>query len=275
MVSLRSLIYRSAPPPRHHHPSTLHPIAPLRTEAVDALRGAVMVWMAIFHGCFDLSHAGYWKQNFLSDPFWTLQRTAIVGLFLFCAGVGQALAMHHRQSWRHFGWRWAQIVAGALLVSIGSWVVFPQSFIYFGALHGIAAMLLLARCTAGWSRRGLWVAGAVALALPWLAQTLLAGPAAEWATEFNGKSLNWLGLVSRKPVTEDYVPVLPWMGIVWWGVASGRWLVAQQGGWWKASVPVGLRPLAVLGRWSLSYYLLHQPVLMGILWLLGWVGLPR
>lgn len=261
MAFLRSLLYPTRPPP---------PAVPLRVEMVDALRGAVMVWMTIFHWCFDLSHAGYWAQNFLSDLFWTLQRTAIVGVFLFCAGLGQAFALHHKQNWGHFGRRWAQIAGGALLVSIGSWAIFPQSFIYFGVLHGIAVMLVLARCSGSWSTARLWLAGALALALPWLAPVVLAGPAADWAEFFNAKSLNWLGWVSRKPYTEDYVPILPWLGVVWWGLASGRWLLAQPPSCWLlAPVPVWLHPLAGLGRWSLSYYLLHQPLLLGILWLMG------
>lgn len=193
------------------------------------------------------------------------QRTAIVGLFLFCAGIGQVLALHHAQSWVHFGRRWLQIGLGAIAVSIGSWVIFPQSFIYFGVLHGIAIMLLIARLTARWRTVWLWCAGGAALALPWLAQILWAGPLAEWAGVFNAKTLNWLGLVSHKPYTEDYVPVLPWLGIVWWGMASGKWWWSLK--WWQAPVPKPLYPLAILGRWSLSYYLLHQPVLMGLLWL--------
>jgi peptidoglycan/LPS O-acetylase OafA/YrhL len=32
-------------------------------------------------------------------------------------------------------------------------------------------------------------------------------------------------------------------------------------------LPGAARPLAVLGRWSLSFYMLHQPVLIGLLWL--------
>jgi len=31
---------------------------------------------------------------------------------------------------------------------------------------------------------------------------------------------NWLGLITRKLVTEDYVPLLPWLGVMWWGVAG-------------------------------------------------------
>lgn len=232
-----------------------------------------MVWMTVFHFCFDLSHLGYWPQDFRADPAWTLQRTATVSLFLFCAGLGQAVALQQGQGWARFGRRWAQIAGCALLVTIGSWFMFPQSFIYFGVLHGMAVMLLLARGTAGWGR-WLWLAGGVAVLLPWVAQWALSGPLAEWAVHFNARSLNWLGLVSRKPFTEDYVPVLPWLGVMWWGVAAGQWLLLHRPGWLQGALPAALQPLqplATLGRWSLSYYLVHQPALLGVLSAVGWV----
>jgi MFS family permease len=92
-----------------------------------------------------------------------------------------------------------------------------NSFIYFGVLHGIAVMLIVARLSAGWGA-WLWPLGAVAVGLSWLAKT--AGPA--WVAAvpaldvFNTPALNWLGLVSRLPITEDYVPLLPWLAAVWW-----------------------------------------------------------
>lgn len=241
-----------------------------RYAAIDALRGLAMVWMTVFHFCFDLSYFGWWPQNFLGDPFWTWQRTAIVTLFLLCAGLGQAVAQAHGIGWRRFSRRWLQVLAAAMLVSFGSWLMFPHSFIYFGVLHGMAVMLLLARLTAGWGR-WLWPAGVLALLLPWLAQELLGGPLAHWAALMDGRALNWLGLISRKPFTEDYVPVLPWLGVMWWGLAAGQWLVAQRPRWLTAPVPRAARPLARLGRWSLSYYLLHQPVMLGALTALAWL----
>ena len=240
-----------------------------RFERIDALRGAAMVWMTLFHFGFDLSFLGYWQQDFLLAPFWTLQRACIVGLFLFCAGLGQAVACKQQQTWRRFFRRWVQIVGCALLVTAGSWAVFPVSFIYFGVLHGLAVMLLLARATAGSKPAWLLGAGVVAMGLPWLAAWALAGPMHGWADTFNAPALNWLGLISQKPFTEDYVPLLPWLGVLWWGMAAGQWLLKHHSPRLQQSVPRFAQPLAVLGRWSLSYYMLHQPVLLAVLWLYG------
>ncbi len=234
-----------------------------RYDTVDALRGVAMVWMTVFHFCFDLNHFRFITQDFYADAFWTGQRTAIVSLFLFCAGLGQAIAVAQGQSWPRFWRRWAQVAGAALLVSAGSYLVFPRSFIYFGVLHGIAAMLLVMRFSAHWRPLAWWLLGAVAIALPWLLPPLLQGWGLDYA--FNARSLNWLGLVTRKPITEDYVPLLPWLGVMWWGMAVGHWLSRRRAYLLALRLPAPGRALAWLGRWSLSYYLLHQPVLMGVL----------
>jgi uncharacterized membrane protein len=233
-----------------------------RYDRLDALRGAAIVWMTAFHFCFDLNHFRWIRQDFNRDPVWTWQRTAIVSLFLFCAGLSQSVAWAQRQSWPRFWRRWAQIAGCAVLVSIGSWFMFPSSWIHFGVLHGIAAMLVIVRLTAGWGR-WLWLAGAVALLMPHLASQIHAAwPGFE---ALNRAPLNVLGLVTRKPITEDYVPVFPWLGVLWWGMAAGQWLLDRRPRVLAGSLPGGARPLAWLGRWSLTWYMVHQPVMIGAL----------
>ena len=230
-----------------------------RFDRLDALRGVAMVWMAVFHFCFDLNHFGMLipKQNFYADPLWTLQRTVIVSLFLFTAGLSQAAALEAGQGWPRFWRRWAQIAVCAVLVSAGSAWMFPKSWISFGILHGIAVMLIAARLAAP-LRRWLWPLGLVLILLPlWLQHPV-----------FDTRWTNWVGLVTKKPVTEDFAPVLPWLGVVLWGLAAGQHLLARRPGVLAGPVPAAARPLALLGRWSLSFYMQHQPLLIGAL--LAW-----
>jgi uncharacterized membrane protein len=83
----------------------------------------------------------------------------------------------------------------------------------------------------------------------------------------NDAPWNVLGLISQKPITEDYLPLLPWLALVCWGYAFGlRIHVTKKKGLNIAFNPF-LRPFAFLGRYSLRYYMLHQPVLIGLLYL--------
>ena len=227
-----------------------------RFERLDALRGLAIVWMAVFHFCFDLNHLGLLseRQNFYGDAFWTLQRVCIVSLFVFCAGLSLAVALDAGQGWPKFWRRWAQVAGCAVLVSAGSALMFPRSWISFGVLHGIAVMLVMARLLAP-LRGGLWIVGVAALLLPRFVQHPV----------FDSRWLNPIGLITHKPITEDYAPVLPWLGVMLFGLAAGQWLLAHRHSVLAGAVPKAATPLAILGRWSLSFYMLHQPVLIGLL----------
>ena len=256
-------------------PAHALPRAPARLCRLDALRGLAMVWMTVYHFCFDLNYFGLIRQDFYFDPRWTWQRTGIVSLFLFTAGIGQALAVQVGQSWPRFWRRWAQVAGCALLVTLGSWWMFPQSWISIGVLHGMALMLLVTR----WALlRGLngvwpWLLGAALIAAGplgsgWLQAHVPTHPAV--AAALDSRWLNWLGWVTHKPPTEDYVPLLPWLGVMWWGVGAAQALQARAADTLaQPAGPVG-GVLALLGRWSLGYYMLHQPVMIGAL--MAWVA---
>ena len=235
-----------------------------RFDRLDALRGLAIVWMVLFHFCFDLNHFRLLSplQNFRADPFWTVQRAVIVTLFMVVAGLSLSVAHDAGQSWPRFWKRWAQIAGCALLVSAGSAWMFPKSWISFGVLHGFALMLVLARIAAplrGW----LWPLGLVLVLLPQVVQHPF----------FDTRLTNWVGLVTRKPVTEDYAPLLPWLGVMLWGLAAGQWLLLRQRGVLSGGLPALLQPLAALGRWSLTFYMLHQPLMIGAI--MAWLALTR
>ena len=243
------------------------PTAPIhrpaaRLDRLDALRGAAMVWMMGFHLSFDLNQARLMPpQDFYRDPFWTLQRTLIVSLFLLCAGAGQALALRQGQPAARFWRRWAQIAGCALAVSAGSALMFPRSWISFGVLHGIAAMLLVVRWAIGprlapgrpaWP----WVLAAVAA---------VSAPALLQHPFFDSRWTNWVGLVTYKPFTEDFVPLLPWLGVLLAGLLGVRWLLDRRPAVVAGPLPRAAAGLALLGRWPLTVYMLHQPVFLGLI----------
>jgi uncharacterized membrane protein len=80
-----------------------------------------------------------------------------------------------------------------------------------------------------------------------------------------------LGLVTHKPLTEDFVPLAPWLGVMWWGLAATQWLIRRKPSALATQLDPGSRlpplqrALSLLGQWSLTFYMVHQPVLLGAL----------
>ena len=239
------------------------PARPDRFDRLDALRGLAMVWMTGFHLAFDLNQFHLIpRQSFYADPFWTLQRMAIVTLFLACVGLSQAVAQAQQVDDARFWRRWGRIAGCAVLVSAGSALMFPRSWISFGVLHAVAVMLLI-------------VQGLRPVRLPawgWIALggVVLAVASSVSHPLFDARWSNWLGLTTRKPITEDYVPLLPWFGVVAVAMGVGQWVLRHRPSLLQGGLPAVLQPLARLGRWSLPYYMLHQPVLIGLVMAVAW-----
>lgn len=246
-----------------HEPSPAQQPA-RRFAGVDALRGFAVAQMIVYHFIYDLNFYGWVKLAMTRDQPWVGWRTAIVTQFLFVVGVSLALRYAFKPAWSDFWRRWVQIAGAALLVSAGSWWLFRDRFIFFGILHYIAVALILVRLLVPLGRINL-VLGAGALAAGLLFKSAIFNPAA----------LTWIGFALRKPATEDYVPLFPWIGVTLIGAGVGA--IWQRKGFvlppalqaLNASPP---RWLVWLGTWSLTIYLLHQPVLLGLLWAVKALG---
>jgi uncharacterized membrane protein len=228
-----------------------------RVVAVDAARGFALCLMFVYHFAFDLRFFGLIAADFENDPFWLGFRALIVALFMTLVGVSLVLADRNRATPAHFWRRIGVVGACALAVSAGSWIVFPRTYIYFGILHCIAVASILAIPIVSRPRTAL-VAGGIVIA---------AGLALSHAA-FDARALSWIGFRTAKPATEDYVPLAPWAGFVGIGIALGHALVQRQLGPGGA-LAGGPRALRWLGRHSLAVYMVHQPILLGTLWLVS------
>jgi uncharacterized membrane protein len=230
-----------------------------RFAIVDIARGVAIIAMMAYHLCWDLSYFRFIAADVGYDPQWVMIARTILAVFMFLVGIGLVLGHGNGIRWRSFWRRWVFVVLGALAITVATYIAFPQTFVYFGVLHAIALFSLLGLA---FVRTPLWLPIVVAvavIALPFFYSDPL----------FNEKALSWIGLWQEPPPTNDLVMVFPWFGVVLLGIIATRRVLASG---WSARLatiaPKGRLPrlLAFLGRWSLLIYLVHQPLLLGLIY---------
>jgi uncharacterized membrane protein len=229
-----------------------------RLAAIDAVRGAAIAAMVVYHTAFDLSVRRLIPVDVTSNPGWVVFARLIAGTFLALVGVGLVLATRRGLKLESFLRRLGLIVGAALLVSLVTWWVEPEAFVFFGILHEIALASVLALPFLWLPSVVVALVAAGAIALPYFYSSPL----------FDWPPLWWVGLSAHVPATVDYVPVFPWFGVVLAGMVIGRLIVANllqtPLAHWRPGGPLG-KAAVWAGRWSLAIYLIHQPILYGAL----------
>lgn len=241
---------------RHRHAIPERP----RLDLLDAARGAALAAMFVYHFTWDLDFFGFIDPQVTRSTAFAIVSHLIASAFLFISGV--ALFLAHRLRFRldafskHFG----KIALAAALVTIATAQVMPQGVVTFGILHCLAAGALAA---------ALFLRSPAPLTLLASSAMILA-PLVWTSPAMDSPALQWLGLGTREPFTFDWRPFLPWAGLVVAGLGMAQLLaggpVEERLAVWRAQGPAG-RGLILMGRWSLPIYLIHQPVLLALLWL--------
>ncbi len=214
--------------------------------------------MACFHLVFDLQMFGLLPYGTTATAFFYWHARIVAGSFLFLAGASLWLAHGAAIRWPAFWRRWGKIAAAALLVTAATYAALPGYFVYFGILHCIAVSSLI----------GLLFLRLPALLTAACAAALMLASYHLPSETFNTPLLRFLGLATVPAETVDFEPILPWLGPFLLGLAAAR-LAGRFNLWPRLALPATplLRKLAWPGQHSLAIYLLHQPVLLGSIWL--------
>lgn len=220
-----------------------------RIWEIDFLRGLAILFMVYFHALYDMQYIFNYDV-----VLYTPLNSAIIkfgaALFIFISGIS---ANFSRSNFK----RGIKVLGIALAISVITHLFDYEQGIKFGILHFFAVCMLVS---------------------PWLLKlrsTYLGFISAlTFSLNFAVLRINvyfdWLfplGIVSQNFVSSDYYPLIPWFAFYCIGVVFARIFYKDR----RSILPKGdILPdniVNIVGRHSLLVYLLHQPIIIGVLYI--------
>ena len=229
-----------------------------RLVGLDVFRGWAILLMVFFHLAYDLNYFHFIEVNFKQDIFWIYARYLIVTMFLISVGISLALVHKPQINWGKMYKRTLMLGVAALLVSIVTYIQFPQKWVYFGILHFVLFTSWIGLLFLPYPRLSFF------LALFILIGSYLGFLHTQYLFDFLQSPFH------LPRYTEDLVIFFPWFSVVLFGIS----FVGM--GFHKKLFTLSILNsdnqfntiLAFTGRHALIIYLLHQPLLFGFLLLL-------
>ncbi len=229
-----------------------------RYDRIDIARGVALIGVVVFHLCWDLRYYEFVLWPMDTNWGWIGFQKSLVAAFVGLSGLSLWLAHGKGIRWRPFWRRLVVLCGAAFLITVATWLTFPPAFVYFGVLHALALFALM----------GLLFLRLPVLPLAAIGIAIVVLGIGFHHPAFNEKPLSWLGFWQVPPYTNDLVPVFPWFGVFLCGMALGRRLTLPEPQPVIAAPPSWGRIAGALkwtGRHTLILYLVHQPLLLGII----------
>jgi len=215
-----------------------------RDSSLDLMRGIAIIMMIAFHFIYDLNTFGFTEVPLFTHWIGIVWRCLIVFLFLSAVGISLVYAHSNGIQYKKFIRRLLYLGVAALLVSLGTYIMFPDGWVYFGILHLIWVSSLFALAFIDRPKTSLVIALIILIGFI-----------------FDQPNLGIISNIfeSYLPIgSVDYYPLFPWLAFVFIGIFLGHNPYYQKVFTFRSSW------LEVMGKHSLIIYLSHQIVLFGL-----------
>jgi len=235
---------------------------------IDFLRGLAIIMMILFHLLYDLTYFGEYNLN-VHSGFWLYFGRMTATIFILLVGISLTLSFSRAEKkhnakkkvYQKYLKRGLEVFSWGLIITLTTWIFLRAGFVVFGVLHLIGISIILAY---PFLKLRFWnlLIGIVFISLGIYLKSFTFG--FPW--------LMWLGLMPERFYTVDYFPIFPWFGVILIGLFFGNLLYpdyTRKFNLCDFSNFAFIRLFCFLGRHSLLIYLIHQPVLIALLYLMG------
>ncbi|SVC33944.1 uncharacterized protein METZ01_LOCUS286798 [marine metagenome] len=223
----------------------------MRIDELDSLRATALVMMLVLNFVTDLNHFGIMNTE-TGDQWWWMARIA-ASLFVGISGVSYFLAHRLEYDFTKTSGRTKRLIFWAFVITIITYIFEPSAYVRFGVLHLLALASIVAFPVARKPEFALGI-GLILLIIPLSSNS----------------NLVWLGLRETGFIAVDYFPLNPWLGIFFIGLALASRIYPEGKPLTEIQWP---EKWLWFGRNTLTIYVIHQPILIGLLILTGQVPL--
>lgn len=245
-----------------------------RLHLLDGIRGLVLISMIAYHFSWNMVYLYGASWNWYRSNAAYLWQQSICWTFILLSGFCWSMSRNHVK-------RGLMVFGGGLLVTVVTLLVMPQNRVVFGVLTLIgSAMLLMIPLEKVLRNVPGEIGIAISFGLFWLLRNInegylgferinLARLPRDWYVNL---FTTYLGFPSAGFYSTDYFSLFPWLFLFVTGYFLLR--ICEKRGWLQAKVLQKKLPfIDYLGKNSLLVYLLHQPVLYGVLEMMRYFGL--
>lgn len=244
---------------------------PIRFWEIDSLRGIAIVMMIIYHLCYDLYFLCDFPINIHSFQWIFFQRVT-ASLFLLLVGI--SLTISYSKSTEKYSKkeiflknmkRGIKIFTWGVVITIFTFIFLSNGVILFGILHLIGVSIIISFPLLDYKYKNLAL-GLIVISMGVYLSNFT----------FDTTYLLWLGFEPNFFFSFDYFPILPWYGVVLIGIFLGNLIYPESER--RFGIPdfsgnIVSRSLSFLGKHSLKIYLIHQPIIIMLLYALGFANL--